>query len=78
VTQVTNAREGLNIRQAADHVGVHYQTMRGWIAAGKVAFTQFGEAEPGKRRIIRIHPDDLEPLRGQSHRRQAQDGPSGD
>jgi hypothetical protein len=48
---------------------VHYQTMRNWIAkfAGKVAYTQFGAAEPGKRRIIRIHPDDLEPLRGQPH-----------
>jgi excisionase family DNA binding protein len=68
MTEVATAREGLNIREAADLVGVHYQTMRNWIAAGKVAYTQFGSAEPGKKRIIRIHEDDLAPLRATAHR----------
>jgi transposase len=67
MTEVATAREGLNIREAAEHVGVHYQTMRNWMASGKVAYTEFGSAEPGKRRIIRIHPDDLEPLRATTH-----------
>jgi excisionase family DNA binding protein len=57
------AREGMNIAQAAKYVGVHYQTMRNWIAAGKVPCTVFGQAAAGRRRIVRIAQADLEPLR---------------
>lgn len=67
MTAVQNSREGLNIRQAAEELGVHYQTVRNWIANGTLPYTQFGTARPGTRRIIRIHPDDLEPLRRSSH-----------
>ncbi len=58
------AREGMNITQAAEYVGVHYQTMRNWIAKGDVPYTEFGQARPGRRRIIRIAQADLDPLRG--------------
>jgi excisionase family DNA binding protein len=62
MTNIADAKEGLSLSEAARRLGVHYNTMRGWVLAGDVPVTRFGP----NGHIVRIHPDDLEKLRQQS------------
>lgn len=70
MSPIETARDGLTIADAARRLGVHYQTIRLWMRKhdegkpGGLPYTVFGAAEPGRRRIIRIDPDDLAAMRG--------------
>lgn len=54
---INTAREGLNITEAADRMGVTLQTIRNWIKAGDLPATHFGP------RITRVAHGDLDRLR---------------
>ncbi len=54
---IEKATDGLSIAQAADRVGVHYQTIRNWINDGRLPVTRFGP------RIVRIDPAHLDAMR---------------
>ncbi len=58
-TPLMQASDGLTITQAAAELGVHHQTIRNWIKAGKLPVTRFGPTGW----LVRIHPDDLAALR---------------
>jgi transposase len=79
MTQVENARDGFTAAAAARELGVHYQTIRLWLAKhdrgepGGLPYTVFGQPQPGKPRIIRIHPDDLAVMRASAPTRPTSD-----
>lgn len=56
---IESARDGINVREAASRLGVSYQSVHNWIAAGLLPVTRFGPTG----RIIRIDPQDLEKVR---------------
>ena len=51
--------DGLNVKEAARQLGVHHQTIRGWIRRGQLPVTTFGP----NGGIVRIHRADLQRLR---------------
>jgi excisionase family DNA binding protein len=63
-TPLERASDGLSITDAARMLGVHHQTIRNWINAGQLPVTRFGPPGVRKRARARIHPDDLERMRG--------------
>lgn len=62
-TPLERASDGLSIAEAARQLGVHHQTIRNWINAGRLPVTRFGPTGRYRPRA-RIHPDDLERMRG--------------
>lgn len=53
--------DGLSVTQAAEKLGMHRQTIYGWIKDRRLPVTRFGS---GPRPIVRIHPDDLARVAG--------------
>ena len=63
-TPLERATDGLSITEAARLLGVHHQTVRSWINDGRLPVTRFGPPGGRYRPRARIHPDDLEHMRG--------------
>ena len=54
---IENAKQGLNVRVAAEVLGVTPQTINAWLRKGILPYTRFGPS------IIRIDPEELIKLR---------------
>lgn len=56
--QLTSARDGLSVQEAADRIGMHPQSIYKWIRDGDLRVTRFGP----RGGTMRIHPADLDDL----------------
>jgi hypothetical protein len=64
--KLEHRRDGLSVTEAAEQLGVHPNTLRSWIRAGKIAVTRFpwsSRPNARAREIIRLHPDDVSALK---------------
>lgn len=56
MTHLERPQDGLTVRQVAERLGVHQNTVFSWIKSGFLPATRFGR---GRGKLL-IHPDDLE------------------
>lgn len=59
VAALKSAKDGISTKEAAEQLGVTYQSVHNWINAGLLPCTRFGPTG----RIIRIDPADLSAVR---------------
>jgi excisionase family DNA binding protein len=57
MTEIMTRNDGLTVQQAADRLGVSYQTIHNWINSGRLPATWIGA------RILRLKPEDVDALR---------------
>lgn len=60
MTDIRTRHDGLSPQEAADELGVHFNTIYKWMTSGQLPFTQIG---PHPKSPRRIKPEDLEPFR---------------